>query len=82
MWWLVIKALLSILPAIISAVRDGKIKSAAQDEVLEALMAGLKTKIDAAIKAGTGPLLNEDDDPFNRDRDTRTPHSGLRLDLE
>lgn len=66
--WLVIKAVLTILPVIIEMVRDGKIKTAAYDEVLAALEGRLDERIKAAREAGAGELIDEDEDPYNRNR--------------
>lgn len=62
MWWLVVKVLFSLLPAIIRLVNEGKIKSAAQNEVLVALQ-------ERATRAreAEGNLPDEADDVNNRD---------------
>lgn len=44
--WLIVKALLTVLPAIIEMVRTGQIKNQAQDELLVAL----NKKLDERIK--------------------------------
>lgn len=69
--WLVIKALIAILPAVVSAVRDGRIRATSQQEVLEALVAGMQTRIDAGSRAADEVDLSDEaeaNDPNNRDR--------------
>jgi len=60
-WWLVFKILLSLIPAIIRAAREGQIKSAARADVLK----GLQRRLDAAKNAKG--KINENHDPNNRD---------------
>lgn len=62
MWWLVLKAIFTLLPAIIQAVKNGQIKTAAQNEVLVALQNRIKV-----AKEAEGDLPDEADDPNNRD---------------
>ena len=50
-WWTVIKAVIVLLPQIITMVREGRIKTAAQDEVLEALASKWDSKIREAEAA-------------------------------
>lgn len=66
---LVLKAIVIILPWLINAVRDGKIKDASEDAVLEALIDKFIGRIVAANKAKEN-ALNEDEsnDPNNRAR--------------
>lgn len=65
MWLLIIKALLTVLPFIIEAVRDGRIKEGAKDEVLRELASLQKARVDAAAAARdairNGLPLNEQD---------------------
>lgn len=63
--WLVIKALFAILPAVVSAVRDGRIRAASQTEVLDALSVALQERFDAARRAADGDT-DELSDPNNR----------------
>lgn len=65
-FWLVIVALASLVPAVVNAVRDGKVIDGAQDEVLAALSTAWDARISAANAAK--PAENEDVDPFNRTR--------------
>ena len=60
-WWLVFRILLSLIPAIIRAAREGQIKSAARADVLK----GLQKRIDSAKDAKGN--TNETLDPNNRD---------------
>lgn len=68
MIWLLIKALIAVAPAILDAIRDGRVRSATQDEVLLAIYTKLEKRIEAAARAGEGPLPDEDSDPHNRAR--------------
>ena len=47
----IIKALLTVLPMIMQAVRDGRIKEGAKDEVLNELTAEHRKLVDAAAAA-------------------------------
>lgn len=67
MWLLIIKAILTVLPFIVEAVRDGRIKEGAKDEVLRELTAAHRARVDAAIAARHGLPLNAQDDPNRRD---------------
>lgn len=58
-WWLVLKILWTLIPAIISAVKEQRIKRAANDEIIEALY----KRIEAARKA---PIPDEASDHYNR----------------
>ena len=60
-WWLVLRVLFSLIPAIIRAAREGQIKSAARADVLK----GLQKRIDSAKDAKGN--TNETLDPNNRD---------------
>ena len=61
MWWLVLKVLWTLIPAIIRAVKEQRIKEAAADEVVEAL----HNRIEEARRA-VPPAV--DVDPNNRAR--------------
>lgn len=63
---LIVKLFIGLLPLIIRFVREGKIKSAAQDELLIALYGHLYERIDAAHRAREGVLEDEATDPNNR----------------
>jgi hypothetical protein len=71
MWMLVLKAVLTILPIIVQAVRDGRIRKAAEDEVLAELQRAHKARVDAAaaarddVLAGRVPV--DPHDPNRRD---------------
>lgn len=64
--WLIVRAVLSVLPLIVQMVQTGKIKQATEDELLKALSARLNDRIEAAKKA-TEKLPDEASDPDNRD---------------
>lgn len=64
--WLVIKTLLIITPAVVEMVRDGKVKSGAQQDILNALAAQMDARLKAAQAAGEGELPDEESDPNNR----------------
>lgn len=66
--WTVLKAILVLLPVIISYVRDGKVKTGAYDEVIAAMNADWDARVKAANDAANGDLGNEDNDPNNRNR--------------
>lgn len=66
--WLVIKALLVILPYLIELVQNGKIKEGAYTEVLAALNGRIDARIQAAVEAGKLEPVDEDTDPANRSR--------------
>lgn len=61
MWWSVIKILWVLVPAIISAVREQRIRQAAADDVIKAL----HKRIEEARKA---PIPDEANDNYNRSR--------------
>jgi hypothetical protein len=64
--WLVIQAIAVLIPLIVSAVRDGKIKSATEKEILDVFTAESAARVERAIAARDGP----DDglsDGFDRD---------------
>ena len=71
MWLLIIKAVLTILPMIVQAVRDGRIKEGAKDEVLRELVALHAARVDAAVAAAndvrSGRVPVDDRDPNRRD---------------
>lgn len=67
-FWLIIKALAVILPAIINAIRDGRIRTAAQDEVLTALTRKIEDRLNAAKAVKQENLPDESLDPNNRSR--------------
>lgn len=50
-WLKVIKAIIVLLPSLVALIREGKIKDAAYDEVLEALASLFDTRIKAADAA-------------------------------
>lgn len=66
MFWLLIKVLMALAPLVMQAIREGQIKSASQTEVLIALAKNMNRRIEDAMRAGEGPLPNEDTDPNNR----------------
>lgn len=68
MIWLLIKALIAVTPAILDAIRDGRVRSATQDEILLAIFSKLEKRVEAALRAGEGNLPDEDSDPNNRAR--------------
>lgn len=65
--WLIIKAVLAVLPLVVQMVQSGKIKKANEDELLKALSARLNERIEAAKKAKEGDLPDEALDTDNRD---------------
>lgn len=65
--WLIVKAVLAVLPMIVQMIQTGKIKQATEDELLKALASRLNERIDAAQKAKEGELPDEANDPLNRD---------------
>ena len=71
MWLLVIKAVLTILPMIVQAVRDGRIKEGAENEVLSALEKEHRARVDAAVAARddvmSGRVPADPADPNRRD---------------
>lgn len=71
MAWLIIKAVLTILPLIIQAIREGRIKDAAQDEILRELLAEHRKRSDTAVAAAadvrSGRVQPDDADPNRRD---------------
>lgn len=70
MWLLIFKAILTVLPFIVEAVRDGRIKEGAKDEVLRELASLQKARVDAAAAARDavkhGLPLNEQDKYLRR----------------
>jgi hypothetical protein len=65
--YLVIKALLVILPVIVQLVQSGRIKTAAYDELMSAFNVLFDARIKAAQKAAK-ETTNEATDPNNRSR--------------
>lgn len=51
MIWLVIKALMTLLPLIVQAVRDGRLRVATEREVISVLSAEFSKRIEAAKAA-------------------------------
>lgn len=51
-FWAVLSALATILPTVILAVREGKIKNASMDEVIDALIVVHSARVARAKKAG------------------------------
>lgn len=68
MIWLILKALLNIVPVLVQAYRDGRLKSASEQAVLDALTISIYQRALDAQKAKQGELSGEDDDPNNRAR--------------
>ena len=65
MIWLIVRAVLTVLPAIVEMVRTGQIKNEAQDEML----AKLNKKLDERVKRTQNvEVPSEDIDPNNRSR--------------
>jgi hypothetical protein len=65
---LLVKLVIAVLPFLIRLVREGQVKSAAQDELLIAIYDRLFDRIDAATRAREGALEDEKTDPNNRSR--------------
>lgn len=72
---LVLKALAVLLPWLINAVRDGKIKDASETAVLEALVGRVIDRAVAAQKAKEKAL----DDDENNDPNNRTGSGSSKL---
>lgn len=67
--WTVVKALITLLPPVIAAVREGRIRAASQQEVLDALLVQFQEQLEEARKAAdTADLTDagELSDPNNR----------------
>lgn len=65
-FWAFLKALFTVIPIIVLAIRDGQIKTGTEKEIQDAFTAALKKRVDGAIAARDGP----DDgmsDGFDRD---------------
>lgn len=65
-FWAFLKALFTILPVIVLAIRDGRIKDGTEKEILDALTKATDQRVKRAIAARDGP----DDgvsDGFDRD---------------
>jgi len=71
-WWTVLKAVIVLLPSIISMVKEGRIRDASMDEVLEALAVLFDTRIKAAEAARQA--ANEQD--WTNDPNDRANRSG------
>lgn len=68
-WLLILKAVLTLLPLIVSAVRDGRIKEASEKEIVDAILTLYATRIDRAIRAGDAAAGSvQPDDPNDRAR--------------
>lgn len=52
---LVLKALMTLVPFVVEAVRDGRIRAASQQEVLDAVVAKIKARADRARRARDDP---------------------------
>lgn len=52
---LVLKALMTLIPWVVEAVRDGKIRASSQQEVLDALVTKIKARADRARAARNDP---------------------------
>jgi hypothetical protein len=68
MIWTILKALFVLIPFIVDAVKEGKIKTAAFDEVFEALEERFYQRIHDAIDAKRKEMVDENTDPNNRSR--------------
>ena len=68
MIWLVLKALFTMLPAIVEMIREGRIKTGAYDEIEKELGLRWTRRLADAVIAKNGELTDEDDDPNNRTR--------------
>jgi hypothetical protein len=68
MYWTIAKALLTLIPFLIRLYEEGKIKKATEEEILDAMAGVWVERIAAAVKAKDGPLVAEENDPFNRTR--------------
>lgn len=65
-FWAFLKALFTVIPIIVLAIRDGRIKEGTEKEIQDAFTAALKDRVDRAVAARDGP----DDgmsDGFDRD---------------
>lgn len=70
-WLLILKAVLTLLPLIVSAVRDGRIKEASEKEIVDAILALYTKRIENAIRAGDRAYHDDSvqpDDPNDRSR--------------
>lgn len=66
--WTVFKAMLVLLPMVISMVRDGKVKTGAYDEIVNAMSADWDARVKAAEDAAAKDLPDEQNDENNRSR--------------
>lgn len=67
-WWLIIKAVLAILPWIISNIQEGRIREATLDELTELLAKRWLGRVEAASAAGANANTGgvSFDDPNDR----------------
>lgn len=66
--WAFLKALFVVIPIIVLAVRDGRIKSGTEKEVIDAFTKANEDRIKRAIDARDAPDDGLPDDEFDRDR--------------
>jgi len=64
----VIKALFVVWPMLILAAREGRLKTGAYDEVINAIQADWDARIKAAQSVTEKDFPDENDDPNNRSR--------------
>lgn len=72
-WLLIIKAVLTLLPLIVSAVRDGRIKEASEKEIVDAILTLYAKRIEDAVRAGDRAYHDDSlqpNDPNDRSRHT------------
>lgn len=68
---LALKAIVAIVPYIVFLVRDGRIKKATQEEVINEMLALSKDRVDRAVDARNAP-----DDGLPDDENDRSRRSG------
>ena len=54
-WWVFLKALVAVIPMLVYAVRDGRIKTGTEKEIQDAFTLALEARTKRAIDARDGP---------------------------
>lgn len=67
-FWAFLKALFVVIPIIVLAVRDGRIKQGTEKEIIDAFIKANEARIKRAIDARDAPDDGLPDDEFDRDR--------------
>lgn len=63
-FWLLIKALIALVPMVLTAIQEGKIRASSQEEIVNEILKRMSARVDAARAAKLDDSLP---DPYRKD---------------